>query len=143
MAELEANAKRLTSNLRVQSDRHMSELTTLKEQIQEMKTEHQQRMDSKENVSSNNMMYPHRSEGPRVVRGGVHISSNSQPPDLATPQPKAVRGGNKNKSENSSPESNTAVSPDVSTSTPVVASPSRMSSVTGGLFSRLLGSGTK
>jgi kinesin family protein 5 len=46
--QLENNSRGLTGNMRQQAERHVAELTNLREQIQILRTEHMQRMEAKE-----------------------------------------------------------------------------------------------
>ena len=82
--QLETNAKALTQNLRQQADRHISELTTLREQIQEMKIEHLQKAEDRRQNESIPVSHYH---GPRVRRGGSTVNDHS------TSTPKSLRGG--------------------------------------------------
>ena len=68
-----------------------------------MRTEHQQRMDSKSDAAAASS-FQHRSDaGPRVIRGGAGQYSADNNAPSATPQPKALRGGNKlNRADGSS-----------------------------------------
>lgn len=81
--QLESNAKALTQNLRQQADRHISELTTLREQIQEMKIEHLQKAEENRQNAPIPVSHYH---GPRVIRGGSTVNDHSS-------TPKSLRGG--------------------------------------------------
>ena len=48
--QLENNSRGLTGNMRQQAERHVAELTNLREQIQILRTEHMQRMEAKEHT---------------------------------------------------------------------------------------------
>mmetsp|Transcript_26385 Transcript_26385/g.39152 ORF Transcript_26385/g.39152 Transcript_26385/m.39152 type:complete len:871 (+) Transcript_26385:98-2710(+) len=109
--QLETNAKGLTANLRQQAERHITELTNLREQIQELKVEHQQRMDGRGNDAAP-VAHHHQ---PRVIRGGVKDAGAA---------PKSLRGGGGKHSQNSADDD---------------SSVSSRPSVTSGLISRLLG----
>lgn len=119
--QLESNSKALTQNLRQQADRHISELTTLREQIQEMKIEHLQKAEEKrQNDPTSGVNHYH---GPRVIRGGSSVNDTSTP--------KAVRGGGGR--TNATDTVHEADERDSFTR--------QASSVTSGLISRLLGAG--
>mmetsp|Transcript_7327 Transcript_7327/g.12302 ORF Transcript_7327/g.12302 Transcript_7327/m.12302 type:complete len:883 (-) Transcript_7327:214-2862(-) len=82
--QLEVNAKGLTSNIRQQAERHIAELTDLRESIQEIKVEHTQRQESGGGVSK---VVHH--QGPKTIRGGIHGESEKS---VISP-PKSMRGG--------------------------------------------------
>jgi len=76
--QLEHNSRAVTSQMRSQAERHISELTNLRDQIQSLRLEHQQKLDTKAAAEHS------RHDGPRTVRGGHAVSSN---------EPRSLRGG--------------------------------------------------
>lgn len=81
--QLETNARKMTGKLRIQIEKHVSELTNLNENIQSMKLEQQQRLEATQERT--------RHTGPRVVRGG-HAAAAEKSPDSPT-GPAVLRGG--------------------------------------------------
>lgn len=86
--QLEHNSRAVTVQMRSQAERHISELTNLRDQIQSLRLEHQQKLDSKPADFQ-------RHEGPRTVRGGHATASN---------EPRSLRGGGGAKPQPSPPE---------------------------------------
>jgi kinesin family protein 5 len=62
--QLESNSRGLTGNMRQQAERHVAELTNLREQIQILRTEHMQRMEAKEHQQA----APVRTTGTRTSK---------------------------------------------------------------------------
>jgi hypothetical protein len=77
--QLERSSRNVSTGMRNQAERHVAELTNLREQIQILRQEHQQRMEAGHSTNS------HRPDGPRSLRGG-----GSQPATINT---NAIRGG--------------------------------------------------
>lgn len=94
---LESNAKGLTSNIRQQAERHIAELTDLRESIQEMKMEHAQHLESGNAAASATKHH----EGKKIIRGGVH-RENSDHRIGGAGSPKSMRGGGKKNSRDRS-----------------------------------------
>jgi len=116
--QLETNSRGISSSMRVQAERHVAELSNLREQIQILRVEHQQRVDA---IGSTSLSQA--PSGPRTLRGGDHQ--------------KSVRGGTKTSTTSPahappSPPSDA----DTSSLSKEFATPSRQ----GGFFSKLLGS---
>jgi len=86
--QLEQNSRAVTGQMRSQAERHISELTNLRDQIQSLRLEHQQKLDTKPADFQ-------RHEGPRTVRGGHATASN---------EPRSLRGGGGAKPAPSPPE---------------------------------------
>lgn len=84
--QLETNTRALTSNLRVQTERQVGELANLREQIQSLRTEHQNKLEVRPSENS------HSGSGPRTVRGGGGGVAET---------PRTVRGGGGAKPANS------------------------------------------
>eukprot|EP01035_Chromulina_nebulosa_P017350 gene17350-22897_t len=132
--QLENNSKTVTSNMRQQAERHVAELSNLREQIQMLRTEHQKRIEMiKSNESTNDknlstaFSFRH-SEQPRSIRGGVSFAVD-----------KSVRGGkNKNIFNTISEDQSNDGS---NQNEDVDESPTKRLSVssTGGFLSKLLG----
>lgn len=79
--QLEKSSRNVSTGMRNQAERHVAELTNLREQIQILRQEHQQRMESGHTTNTQ------RQEGPRSLRGG---GSGGAPPTINT---NAIRGG--------------------------------------------------
>eukprot|EP01041_Mallomonas_annulata_P004457 gene4457-8880_t len=113
--QLEHNSRALTANMRSQAERHISELTNLRDQIQNLRLEHQQKLDTKAVDSSAG--HHQRHEGPRTVRGGQNSGGASGSSNNQSNEPRSLRGGG---------------------AKPAVPSPDNAKQQSG-LFSRLLG----
>ena len=98
--QLEGNSRGLTSSMRAQAERHVAELSNLREQIQVMRSEHIQRVEmariALEN-SSGGGLTPKVASGPRTLRGGAsHRQTATATPGSggsASASERHVRGG--------------------------------------------------
>lgn len=63
--QLEDNSKNMTGNIRQQTERHVGELASLRQMIQNLKADHQKRIETAKSHES-----PSQATGPRTVRGG-------------------------------------------------------------------------
>jgi kinesin family member 5 len=86
MRQLEGNSRGLSATLRQQAENHATELTTLRQQVLELRNEHTQRMENKSQEVERQSL----SKGPKVVRGGGggagivrmnNASANNSPDD--------------------------------------------------------------
>jgi len=71
--QLEGNSKGVTGNMRQQAERHVAELTNLREQIQVLRSEHQQRLEalkSSESSYGDARSFRDANGGPRAILGG-------------------------------------------------------------------------
>jgi len=94
--QLEGNSRGLTSSMRAQAERHVAELSNLREQIQVMRSEHLQRVElarlALENSSAGT---PRTTEGGPVrhVRGGAARHPVATPGSGGSATERSVRGG--------------------------------------------------
>lgn len=87
--QLESKSKGNSEAMRQQSERHVAELTNLREQISLMRAEHQQRIEQQAHDSHHHHHHRRHSTAkhvPKTLRGGAHG-------DEAVPRVKSVRGG--------------------------------------------------
>ena len=98
--QLENTSRSVSSNMRQQAERHVAELSNLREQIQMLRSEHQKRLDALKNAESSTpslaytFSFRHNNE-PRSVRGG-HANApipNPSGAGASAESQKSVRGG--------------------------------------------------
>jgi len=78
--QLEGNAKNATGNMRAQSERHVAELTNLRDQIRLMKEEHIQRTDQAQHYLDLHLLVGRDNSSPgtrRTMRGGQTATTGS------------------------------------------------------------------
>jgi kinesin family member 5 len=93
--QLETNARSTISNTRVQSERHVAELTNLREQIRLMKEEHLQRKDQQQHYMDLQLLVGRENSngsGPRKMRGGHSAAAENT---ATIGRPKSISGGNR------------------------------------------------
>ena len=94
--QLEGNSRGLTTSMRAQAERHVAELSNLREQIQVMRSEHVQRVEmarlALENASGST---PKAAGGPRTLRGGASRQTTVTPGSAGSSgvAERTVRGG--------------------------------------------------
>ena len=91
--QLEDHARSSTAHVRDQSERHVAELTNLREQIRLMKEEHMQRKDQQQHYLDLQLLNTGGREstsGPRKMRGG---HSNTADNSTSIGRPKSIAGG--------------------------------------------------
>jgi len=80
ITQLEGNAKNATGNMRAQGERHVAELTNLREQIRLMKEEHLQRTDQAQHYLDLQLLVGRDNSSPgarRTMRGGQTTTTGS------------------------------------------------------------------
>jgi kinesin family protein 5 len=90
---LEAKSKGSSDSIRQQSERHVAELTNLREQIALMRAEHHQRIEQQQHEHHHHHHHRRGSKAaiPKSLRGGT--SSGTDTGDGAIPKVKSLRGG--------------------------------------------------
>lgn len=98
--QLEGNTKSLIRNVRIQTEKHVASLQTYREQIQNMKREHDYRIqqvmrgiDMNGNNSGNNS--GNNGGSPYKLNGGMNSGMSNVNMNVNQPQSKTLRGGGK------------------------------------------------
>lgn len=103
--QLEGNVRGNNSNMRAQSERHVAELTNLREQIRLMKEEHIQRTDQQQHYLDLQLLASRESTGARrTLRGGQGVTPAAEgSPGVGSggggsfSRPKSIQGGRASK----------------------------------------------
>ena len=88
--QLESNHRGNSATMRQQAERHVAELSNLREQIALMRAEHQQRMEQQAHDYHHHHSHRHHKGPPRALRGGA---SNAAGGEEQNSKFRSMRGG--------------------------------------------------